>query len=215
MHAAVRDVWVDFNSDLEGVLNKMYADIKNLITIGMGVLIDPMSEALKLDFDMPDGSKATRDQIQAAWLAIKLDPMSATRGWKYAFALPANLPRLSDAAVKKLTFKKLDANDASMKARFADWEDRPADAQLAIHSMAWAMGPGFFTKFPRFTKHFLAGDYQAAAGECFISPAKGTVVERNRRNHGLLMAASLVGGDPSEVTVSWAGRTPTIRPPAA
>lgn len=215
MHAAVRDVWVAFNEPLEGIVTRLYADVKGLVTTGMGNLVDPMSLAMGLPWELPDGTRASRDQVQAAWLAVKTDPMCATKGWKYAIGLPANKVRLSDSAVQDLILRRLDANDGSMKTRFTDWEDRPADAQLAIHSMAWAMGPGFFIKFPRFTKHFIAGDYQAAAGECFISPAKGTVVERNRRNHGLLMAASLVGGDPSEVTVSWAGRTPTVRPPAA
>lgn len=215
MHQSVRDVWVAFNEPLEGIVNRLYADVLGLVTTGMGNLVDPMPAAMGLPWKLPNGQPASRDQIQASWLAVKLDPKCAKLGWKYAIGLPANSIRLDDSAVTALILGKLDSNDASMQARFDDWESRPADAQLAALSMAWAMGGAFWLKFPRFTKHFIAGDYQAAAGECFISPAKGTVVERNRRNHGLLMAASLVGGDPSEVTVSWAGRTPTVRPPAA
>lgn len=215
MRAAVRDNWIDFNHDLEGILNRLYADERQLVTTGMGNLVDPMAIAMKEPWENPDGTRATRDQIQAAWLAVKNDPLCASKGWRYAYGLPANKIRLSDAAVQKLIFSRLDANDALLAHHFPDFAEWPAAAQLAAHSMTWALGFGkLLTKFPRFCKALLDGDFQGAAAESRIT-GKGSIVERSRRNKELLFAAALVGGDPEQVTVSWAGRTPTVRPPAA
>jgi len=189
MHPSVKDRWIAFNEPLEGIVYNMYADVKNLITCGMGNLIDPKVGALSLPWQKPDGSLATYNEISAAWDAIKRDPFSASRGWKYAARLPGNALRLSRPAVETFIFDKLRDNDRSLAKRFPNWENIPSDAQLAIHSMCWAMGPNFFSGFPRFTSFIKAGDYKAAAEECTIHPEMGTIVKRNALNRELLRNA--------------------------
>lgn len=192
----------------------MYADVKNLITTGLGNLLDatdakgvalPAPDAwrivkvqvLRLPWLLPNGVRASAAQVEAAWFAVRNDPYSAPRGWTYAEAIPANNIRLSDEDVKKLIFVKLKQHDAVFAKRFSAWESRPADAQLAIHSMGWAMGSDFPRKFPRFSKLFEAGAYEAAIIECEIADAEGTVIERNRRTKVLLANAACHGYDPS------------------
>jgi len=203
MHQPVRDIWVEFNEPLEGLLNLMYADILGLVTTGMGSLIDPVALALPLPWELPDGSRAQRAHILEAWYAVKRDPLCAKKGWKYAAKLPRNNVRLSRVAVTELVFRKLDQNDATMAVQSSHpWDERPADAQLAVHSLMWAMGPHFWRKFPKFTASFMVGDYAGCAEECAIAPAKGTVIERNRRNRVLFENAARVvaeGLDPSEL----------------
>lgn len=192
MHRSVRDIWVEFNEPLEGIVTCMYADVLGLVTTGMGNLIDPIKSAISHPWELPSGNLATREQIARAWMAAKNDPLCAKRGWTYAAKLPANNIRLPLEYVHKLIVQKLEQHDEALAYRFEGWGSFPADAQLGIHSMAWAMGSGFPAKFPKFTAAVRRGDWEAASRECGISPAKGTVVERNRRNRLLFMNAARV-----------------------
>jgi GH24 family phage-related lysozyme (muramidase) len=200
MRDAVPAIWIRYNRDLEGIITSMYADDLGLVTTGMGNLIDPIDLAITLPWKLPGGIPAAAPVIQRAWHAVKNDPKCAKSGWKYASQIPANNVRLDIADVEDLIEKKLQQHDMFIASRFPDWEARPADAQLAVHSMAWAMGPAFFRKFPKFTLAFGKGDYATCASECKISPEHGTIVERNRRNKALFLAAA-AGGDPE--SVSW------------
>lgn len=197
MHPSVRDIFLEFTEPLEGLVTTMYADVKGLVTVGLGNLIDPIGLALHLPWKLPAGIPASRADVVAAWNAVKNDPQAAVKGWRYAKEIPANKVRLDRADVEELILDRLDMNDMAAERRFADWNERPADAQLAVHSLMWAMGPNFFSKFPKFTKAFTAGDYAAAAKECAISPAVGTIRERNERNRQLLLNAAAHTGDPS------------------
>ena len=188
MNSAVENRWIDFNRDLEGVVSCMYADKKGLITTAMGNLIDPIGAALVLAWKLPDGSLAPRADAIAAWHTIKDDPVCAKRGWTYA-AKRSTL-RLDAEDIHALIFSKLRKHDRTFAARFSDWEDRPEDAQLAVHSMAWAMGSNFWDKFPKFLRAFTHEDYQTAADECKIMPEEGTVIRRNELNEELLLSCS-------------------------
>lgn len=190
MHDSVRCGWVDFNEPLEGIVLSFYADVLGLITIGMGCLVDPLGAALALPMQHPDGTYATRAEIATAWHAVKSDPACKVKGWRYAAALPANQLRLSRSEVETLIFQKLGQLDAAMRYRFDHWDDWPAPAQMGVLSMCWAMGSGFVTKFPKFTAACRRGDWATAAAECAISPERGTVVERNRRNRALFLEAA-------------------------
>lgn len=216
MHPSVPARWIKFNEPHEGRVPYMYGDIKGLVTIGMGNLIDPLSAAVTLPFRMRGtGTIALKSAVVAAWRAVKDDPKCATEGSEYARDLPDNGVYLEDEDIDKLILRKLEQNDASFLRRFGDWESRPADAQMAAHSMGWAMGPGFWTKFPRFTAAFTKGDYKAACAkvgqwpaappakkglikyECDIAPIVvngkltwGTIKDRNQRNRELLLSAA-------------------------
>lgn len=196
MRAAVRAAWVDYNKNLEGVLTGMYADKLGLVTTGMGNLIDPIALALTLPWTLPNGASASKEQISSAWMAVKNDPQCAVRGWQYAFRLPGNTLRLSPTAVDDLIDKRLDANDASLKRRFPHFESWPADAQLAVHSMVWAMGLGrLLQKFPKCCKALDASDFVGAAKECKMVPEEGSLITRNKLNFTLLHNAATCAAD--------------------
>ena len=50
MKQSVRDAFVDFTAALEGVVPWMYLDVKGLVTVAIGNLIDPVAAALSLPF---------------------------------------------------------------------------------------------------------------------------------------------------------------------
>lgn len=183
MKKSVRAAFVGFTVPLEGLVTWFYADVKHLITIGIGNLCDPISTALTLPLVRPDGSDASRDEIAAEWNRVKARCCMRTDA-KHDAGCVAYLGhrsteaitslRLTPAGVDQVVLGRLDLNDALLLRRFPDFEDWPADAQLATHSMAWACGPAF--NFPRLAEALRARDFARAAAECHMD-------ERN--NHGL------------------------------
>lgn len=197
MHQSVSDMWVTFNEPLEGFVDCLYADAKGLITCGMGNLADPMGLALGYPWrNRSDGSLCSRTVIVTAWLAVKGDPDCITHGWRYAASLPANQIYLERSDIEQLIRQKLAQNDQQLTYRFDEWASWPADAQLAVHSMAWAMGTGFAVRFPKFTAACRRRDFDTAVRECAIMPERGTVIERNKRNRQLLQNAAIIDVDP-------------------
>lgn len=179
---AVRDAFVDFTVPLEGRIPWLYADVKGLVTIAIGNLVDPISLALGLPLRHPDGRLATRDEIAAEWQRVKSDPHAAAMGHKYAQRITRL--RLDDKAIAMLVLGKLDANDTALRARFPEFEEWPADAQLATHSMAWACGPAF--RFPRLERALREQDWEIAAVECRMDERGNPgLVPRNRLNRQL------------------------------
>jgi hypothetical protein len=143
MKQTVIDAFVTFTEKFEGHVDSMYLDLHipaPLVTIGIGNLIDPIALALGLPFVWPDGRSATRDEITSAWQAIKQRTDLARAGYR-AFESITPL-RLTDGAVADLVRGRMKANDGFLAARFPAWETWPADAQLAMHSVAWAAGAG-------------------------------------------------------------------------
>lgn len=143
MHQSVIDAFpLRFSAPLEGNVRSLYADVRGLLTVGIGCLADPLSSALALDWRMPDGSRATPSEIAKQWLAVKAQaPELAKRHWKYA--ADVTTMRLSDAGVIALAQQRLAANETHLRAAFSAWDSWPADAQLFACSMAWAVGAGW------------------------------------------------------------------------
>jgi hypothetical protein len=171
----------------------------------MGNKIDPAIDALGLPWMLlPSRRLATNDEILAAWGAVKHDPECARRGWSYALALPVNNIRLSEEAIESLIQGRLDVNDAALRKRFTLFEEWPADAQLAAHSMVWAMGfDGLIRKFPKCCAALGKQDFVRAAAECKMVPEVGTLVIRNKLNFTLLhnAADTIAAGGARDVLV--------------
>jgi GH24 family phage-related lysozyme (muramidase) len=209
VRASVDEAFVRFSSLFEGVVRSMYTDILGLVTVAIGDLIDPIEAALGLPFVHADGTPASRDEIAAAWHAVKNDKNGPRLGWRYTATLTTI--RLTDAGVLEVVERKLQQNEADLRRRFPDFENWPADAQLATHSMAWACGAGF--RFPRLAAALQARDFELAAKECHIDtdgpdhiPNTGDdnngVKPRNAANVVLYMNAARVQAwklDPDEL----------------
>jgi GH24 family phage-related lysozyme (muramidase) len=204
MYESVREVWAVYSEPLEGRIPSMYLDILGLITCGVGNLIDPVSEALKVPFYRDsDNERATPDQVRAAWHALKARQDLKKRGVQHARALTGL--HMRDVDIDDLVASRLASNEAFICKWLPSFPTIPADAQLGILSMAWAVGAGFNRKFPTFTKAALAGDWFAAHSSCTIREAGNPgVVPRNRANRVCFMNANLVaqhGLEPS--TLHW------------
>ena len=200
MRDSVAAVFPAFTETFEGHTTYLYLDVKGLVTTGRGNLVDPLSAALALPWQNPDGTPASRDRISAAWMTVKTAKAIEQRGGA-AFASLTTI-RLSAQAVDDLTTAKLRSNDEILAARFAGWEGLPADAQLAVHSLAWACGPAF--RFPRFEAALASRDWAECAVECHLDETGNPgLAPRNAANEALFLSAA--SGDPSLVN-GWGPR---------
>jgi GH24 family phage-related lysozyme (muramidase) len=193
---------VGFTAAFEGVVPWMYQDVKGLVTVAIGNLIDPMQYAMPLPFvDRVTGTPADRDTIMREWMRVKSDASLARLGHRAAERV-TNL-RLTPEGIDMLVGRKLEQNDSHLRGRFPDFESWPACAQLATHSMAWACGPGF--RFDRLVLALRMQDFAAAALECHMNEAGNPgLAPRNRANKILYRNAERVRAfklDPD--TLEW------------
>lgn len=223
MRASVRAAFLPFTIPLEGVVKWLYPDVKGLVSIGIGNLVDPIGLALALPMVRPDGSPATSDEIAAEWHLVKTYPDAARLG--HLSVEHVTQLRLTDEGLQQVVWGKLDQMEAYLQKRFAPtndsvgYEDWPADAQLGTLSMAWACGPAF--RFPKLEAALRQMDFRTAAVECFM-PEEKTISglrPRNKANRILFMnAASSIGTfDPDELfwPTDITNETPTVRDPAS
>ena len=201
MHASVTDIFPTFSKRFEGYVTWMYLDIKGLVTVGIGNLIDPEASALGLPFVDLNGVKASAAQISAEWRKLKGMPELAQKGHKACKAITTL--RLQDPDIDTLVRQRLAANEVGLVKTFPEFQAWPADAQLGVLSMAWAMGSGFPAKWPRFKAACLAHNWLEAAADCRMKEAGNPgIVPRNDANQQLFRNAHEVtkqGLEPSRL----------------
>jgi len=189
VRASVAEAFVRFTAPLEGVVPFMYLDVKGLVTTAIGNLIDPIQYALPLPFRHKDGTPATKSEIAAEWNRVKGHQAMRMRGGM-AYASVTTL-RLDKAGIDQVVQRKLAQNVDHLKRRFAQWDEWPADAQLATLSMAWACGPAF--RFPMLTAALRAQRWAIAAVECRMDERGNPgLAPRNVANRHLFMNADAV-----------------------
>jgi hypothetical protein len=182
MHKSVETIWIQFSTRFEGIVSWMYLDVKGLVTIGIGNLIDPIGSCLTLPFRrFSDGQLATATEIRNEWNTIKSLKRLAVQGHRAA-RQHCKL-YLGDSDIRTLVMSKLVEFELVLKGTFPRWKSYPADAQLAILSMAWAMGPYFTAKFPGFSKAVRGEDWVTAAKQCLMRTIGNPgLIPRNRAN---------------------------------
>ncbi len=195
MHASVLQAYPKFTENFEGFTTWMYLDRHEpdgLVTTGVGNLIDPISSAYSLPWKRPNGSLASRDEVTHAWQTIKARQDLKSQGGGIFQGL-TDL-RLDKEGVEMLFKNKLLQNENILRGRFQGYDFWPADAQMALLSMAWAMGANF--KFPKFTAALnqLVPDFATAAAESHMQGVG--IKERNEANRQLFLnaAKALKGG---------------------
>jgi GH24 family phage-related lysozyme (muramidase) len=191
MHVSF-DAYHEFSAPMEGRVPTMYCDILGLITTGVGNLINTLPQALALPWLLVDGTKADQADIAADWHKLHDNAQYyAARKWNvYAKTM---LCHLSDEGIDALVQRQLDANEAIIRKRWPGWDKFPADAQLAIMSMAWAVGAGFYTKFPNLAQAIDQHAWELCVQTCKIrEEGNPGVVPRNAKNRFCFHNAAIV-----------------------
>src|SRR5271155_1846273 len=200
MYPVIQSSFPTFSAKFEGRVPFMYVDVRQLVTVGVGNLIDPLAVAQTLPFRFKNrpgitapGSPATADQIAAEWQTVKSNLTLATKG--YTACEPITQLELSDDAIDSLILTRLTQNESFLKRQqwFQNFDAWPADAQLGLLSMAWAMGPAGPGGFPSFRAACQNLDFNTAAAECKMSEAGNPgLIPRNQANFTLFSNAAIV-----------------------
>ncbi|HEY6341355.1 MAG TPA: hypothetical protein VIY49_07675 [Bryobacteraceae bacterium] len=139
------------------------------------------------------GALATKDQIAAEWAKLKGNPGVAHDAFT-AFD-PLTELELSDDAMNSLILTRVTDNESFLKHQpwFKDFDTWPADAQLGLLSMAWAMGPDGPGQFPHFRAACQAMDFNTAAAQSQMDATQNPgLVPRNKANSVLFSNAAMV-----------------------
>ncbi len=201
IHKSVLEAFHSYSEPLEGRVHSMYCDILGLVTCGVGNLIDPIWHAEQLPWTLEDGSPADKAQVRADWHKLKDGAVYySKRHWR--FARDATKVRLTDAAIDALVEMRLQSNAKIICKRFPNFPEFPADAQLAILSIAWAVGAGFYHKFPTLARAIDIPYWLGAEASCTIRE-KGNpgVIPRNKANRLLFRNAEIVRNSRGDVSV--------------
>ncbi len=166
MRSVVRGAWLEFTEKFEGAVPCWYNDKRGLTTIAYGNLCNTPSDAAQLFMVHMDGRAASVSEKVAAWHRVHDDAQAATKGWRYAATLTdVRLPR---SEMLHLAYARLDSNERVLRARLPDhWDDLPACAQMALHSLAWACGANAY--YPRLFSDIVKGDFSLAAAEIHMN----------------------------------------------
>lgn len=170
MYQSVQDVWFPFNDKLEGHLSFLYLDILGYVTTGVGNKVDPIGQALSLPWKNADGSDANVTAIQSAWMAVdacRSDPKGTrqTSGLATKFGQAfggVTTIRLTEDGITQVVLRQVAANETALRRYFTSYDTMPADGQMCVNSMAWAMGAGFPASFKIFTAAVNAEDWDTA-----------------------------------------------------
>lgn len=177
MRQAVKDYLPEFFYGHEGRVHHAYIDNVGYVTTGVGNLIDSPA-AMKAAGPWAhgiNGPLATPEEIEYAWnvvdatrtqpKGVKQEGSIAMKGGNSsAFQALTDL-RLNDDDIDALFYRTMLSFEATLKNRFPGYETWPADAQLGLLSMAWALGPHF--NYPKFQAYVNqpTPDFLGAAAE--------------------------------------------------
>lgn len=242
MRQATFDRFFPFTTKLEGPIPFFYLDVYGYVTIAIGLLADtsgarldqktlqwskpgfdpwqhdPGAMVLGLPLKRADGSAASKMEIADEWHRVKAAKDLARLGHRAAERITKL--RLTSEALRILTEAKLAENERTLKKHFPDLDEWCADAQLAVHSMAWAVGANLPSVYPRLTAALRAWDFgvaplrdanrkllvpgKGAAGECFMRETDNPGVrDRNDANERLFENARHVGRSGLDPDVLW------------
>ena len=204
LYPSVQSQFRAFNEPFEGAISHMYLDVLGLVTVGVGNLIDPVSVATTLPFRFKNkpgiampGALASKEQIAAEWQKLKSNTSLARKG-HLACASITDL-ELDNAGVDAVISERLAKNESYLKRQgpFKDFDTWPADGQLALLSMAWAMGPAGALNFHHFCDSCAKLDFKAAATQCKMNEQGNPgLIPRNKANCTLLSnAAAVIAGE--------------------
>lgn len=202
LHPSVRAAFFSFSVRFEGAIDHLYPDKDGGITTSVGYLCDSPAAARRLPLHWADGRAATGDEIEAEWHAVKANEAAAANGAAWLKRTGGVKLFLSADDVRRLCTERFDQVAVHLAREFPAMTDWPASAQLAVASMAWALGvDGLLKKFPKCCAAMRRGDFTTTAAECRIDDTTNAgVTARNVANRSLFLAAQHqvdTGADPS------------------
>lgn len=168
MRTVVLPAFMLYSKKHEGFTPFPYCDTLNLVTTGIGNLIDrgprnsfdtsaaAMAPAMNLPWKRRAagwtssnplaGERVSANDIMNAWVTCKLkeqeSPGFNQRGG-FAYASLTNIT-LDLAGIDELVSGKIASEEKELRLLYPNYDAAPGDAQFGLMSMTWAMGSHFF-----------------------------------------------------------------------
>lgn len=216
MHPQVKRTFPAWSAQFEGRVPYLYVDVKGLVTTGVGNLVDPVDSAVRLPWTVK-GQPAPKTLVRAEWGIVKRQAKEipghpkglGLKDLHHKFAGALTTIRLSEAAIDELVDTKAEEFVGFMRTHyFPEFNTYPADAQLALLSMAWALGPGFPQTWTVLRNAVIRRDWGAAADYCKIKESGNAgVIPRNHANRFLFNNAAKVEAQGLPADKLWYPKT--------
>jgi GH24 family phage-related lysozyme (muramidase) len=166
MRQVVLGGWWTFTTDFESDLLSLYPDVAGWVTIGPGLLADPVQLLAAMDIEfrrISDGELATSEEVSVQWSLVKSKrALGKLGGAKFLERVPPRL-RATPESVERAAQRKLLQNEAGIRRFFPGWDAFPAPGQMLISSITWAIGAGAWVHWPNFCTAVNAGRWAAVA----------------------------------------------------
>jgi hypothetical protein len=211
---SVIDGFIKVQSPWEGVADVMYTDVLGLVTTAIGYLIDsnsntsPMANmngyapALVIPWvHKSDGQPATQPEIIQDWQTVK---NAHTQSGSFDLPNDKKITQLKipELVIQDLTASRMANNETELLKSLPNFAKFPADAQMAIHGMAWAMGGAFIPRdgFKTFANAANRSDWAAAKAN---SNFKGVSAKRKAGQDKMFDNAATVAANKLNPDTLW------------
>jgi GH24 family phage-related lysozyme (muramidase) len=147
-------------AEFEGCVPWMYLDTVGEVTCAVGRALPSTLEAAALEFDCPDGSPATPEEIAAEWARVH----GMTRGLEAEDYRIVGSLELQPETMQAMLYVSLHGIDGSLSADLWGYAAAPDAAKLALLDLAYNLGvAGLMEKFPGLVEAVRAGDWMTSA----------------------------------------------------
>lgn len=225
MHAEVKFGFMGFTEMFEGGrsnrIDYMFLDSLGRVGTAYGIDLDTngsgrspndantrsqgLPKALALVWVIRGTSRtASRTEVEEEWDVIKRQPT----GYNYSWYKTRGKLQLTDASMTSRVYAMLALNEAALKRSpsFRDFDQWPADAQLALLGLSWN-GPGHLTGNTHgtltdpaaFRAACQAQNFTLAASLCTMvsAPTNASIFRRSAAQKDLLLNAATVVNEPT------------------
>jgi GH24 family phage-related lysozyme (muramidase) len=148
--------------NLEGAVAWMYLDLKGLVTVGVGHLLETPEEAATLPFRVRvTGEPASPGLVRADWLRIKNAKPAMLARYYRQFSTTG----LSSAAIDQALASNIEIHWHGVLAARPECANFPEPAQQIVAEMAFALGVSGLLAYKKMLAAMALGDWETAAFE--------------------------------------------------
>lgn len=180
MHQSAKDQIGDHFSVFEGVVPYMYLDVRGLVTVGIGNLLDPLSTyGKKVRFyRLSDRGYATDAEVKADFATVKSKVVPGGNapqpGWdKYWKFEALTKLRVYPDDLKAAVLAAVAAQESWVRGQIGSvYDELPADVQVVLVQMGYA--GGLKARMPQLAPLIKAGDYLGARRYAYLTNQFGS-----------------------------------------
>lgn len=201
----VESAFESYTEHFESLMWKPYDDLKGVVTFLAGIAIFSLGQMLTYSWLRDDGTPAGHDDVVAAWTFLTSPEGRSTDqqgGGHYAKLVHVTASPETMRAAFGATLARF---EKQLRSLLANWDDAPANAQLAALSHAWAFGGLFPETWPSWRKCFLAGDYAGCSVQDMPSAHEWALQNasfKSRITTEQSLLANALQGDPDQL-LGW------------